>query len=336
MKMDNKQDNTVSIIVPVYNGKKTIGRCIDSLIKQTYKPTEIIVVDDGSTDETGQILDRYDKNHDIITVIYQQNSGVSAARNRGLTEASSKCILFVDGDDEIGENYVESMMQYVDYDYVTCGFHVQNNKMKWEDMTFVDECQKTDTIRKHPSVYLGKYYFGSPWAKLYKRSIIEDCGLRFLTNIHLGEDIIFNFNYLLATSNIRIVPICEYYYYYQKSSLSRSSYQDAGKWTLEQERLINAFFNSNLQNEKVFMQNREIDILQRLLQEHQNKWTKKQFCEIYNDPLFQSIIQDKRENGSYGEKLLIFSLDHNAYFIYKTYVKLKEIMRNIIKRNDNR
>ena len=96
----------VSVIIPVYNVETYISKCISSVIEQSYKNIEIILIDDGSKDSSGKILDEYEKGDDRITVIHQKNKGVSAARNRGLELASGDYVVFVDGDDWVDSNYV--------------------------------------------------------------------------------------------------------------------------------------------------------------------------------------------------------------------------------------
>ena len=327
----NYKDKTVSVIVPAFNAQETIRKCIDGLIEQSFKPTEIIIVDDGSSDGTGSILDQYQRDYDNITVVHQLNLGVSAARNRGLSEICSEHIVFVDSDDWVGSDYIETLMRNSEYDYVTSGFHAQNHNLEWSEFLFVDEEQKTDVVREHPSKYLGKYYFGSPWAKLYKRSIIERLGLRFSTDIQIGEDIIFNFNYLMATETVRIIPLCEYYYSCHKSSLSHSSFSDDWKWTLAQEKLINVFFNGELSNsEDQFLQNREFDIMQRILWERREEWSKKQIREFYRNSVFQKAIDQRKTKGTFGEKVLLFALDKNRYCFYEIYLKLKNIFKKMV------
>ena len=101
----------VSVIIPVYNVGKHIRRCLDSIIKQRYPNYEIILVDDGSTDESGKICDEYALHNNKIRVFHQENRGVSEARNKGLNVAKGKYIIFVDSDDEVTENYLWNMMR---------------------------------------------------------------------------------------------------------------------------------------------------------------------------------------------------------------------------------
>lgn len=315
---------TVSVIVPAYNAEKTIERCIDSLVNQTFKPSEIIIIDDGSTDHTGIILDHYADKYKFIKVIHQINSGVSAARNRGIDEAVSECILFVDSDDEVGELFVDTLMKYSDYDYVTCGFHLQNPMLTWEDIEFTDECQRMDVIRQHPSKYMGKYYFGSPWAKLYLMPLVERLGLRFSTDIHNGEDILFNFQYMFTARTIRIVPMCDYYYYYQNTSLSRSSHPDNWRWRLILENMIKNFFICSSEDEIRFSRQREFNMLRQLLQENRKHWQKEQIRELYEAPFLQQSIHYQSKNGSLEDRFLIFTLDHDAYQLFDSYLLLKK------------
>ena len=101
----------VSIIVPIYNTRHMVERCLDSLIQQTYKNIEILLVDDGSTDGSGEICKVYKKNNEKISYIYQENQGVSKARNTGLQYATGKYITFVDSDDYVRKNFVEILVK---------------------------------------------------------------------------------------------------------------------------------------------------------------------------------------------------------------------------------
>lgn len=104
----------ISVIVPVYKAEKFMSRCIDSILNQTYRPLEVILVDDGSPDSSGQICERYKNMDDRVKVIHQKNAGVSAARNAGLDIASGNYITFVDSDDYICSNMYEKMMECMD------------------------------------------------------------------------------------------------------------------------------------------------------------------------------------------------------------------------------
>ena len=323
-------DKTVSIIIPAYNAENTLGKCIDSVLNQTRQPDEVIIIDDGSIDSTFELANQYKQKKQIIKVIHQDNAGVSVARNAGLDLATGECILFIDSDDYIGINYVETIMRYSDYDFVTCGFFLQNADLEWKTIRFDDEAQMIDQVRKCPSKYMGKYYFGSPWAKLYKRQIIADTQLRFNTQIHNGEDIIFNFTYILASTNLRIVSQNEYYYCYQKKSLSHSQNPDTWKWVIGQEEAINQFFSDLSGKEKHYWNKREFMILKRTLESFGKYISRESIREFSNHPLFTESIEFTKKTGSSEDKLLIFCLRHNCFNIYSRYLLFKKYSNRAI------
>ena len=117
-------NETISIIIPVYNVEKYLNKCLNSVIEQTYKNIEVILIDDGSTDNSGKICDEYAKNDIRIKIIHQQNGGVSTARNNGLEHATGKYITFVDSDDYIEKEMIETMAKKImkkNADIVICG-----------------------------------------------------------------------------------------------------------------------------------------------------------------------------------------------------------------------
>lgn len=114
----------VSVIIPVYNGERTIKRCVNSVLAQSYKDFELILVDDGSTDGTSILLDSFDDSR--VVVAHKVNGGVSSARNHGLDIAKGEYISFIDADDVVEENYLYNLMQGSDCDLSTTGFYYGN------------------------------------------------------------------------------------------------------------------------------------------------------------------------------------------------------------------
>lgn len=111
----DKRDPMISVIVPVYNVERLLAKCLDSLLAQTYKDIELVLVDDGSTDGSGKICDEYAEREDRIKVVHQKNLGVSVARNHGLDVASGDYVCFVDSDDYVTENYLSNFTFGVDF-----------------------------------------------------------------------------------------------------------------------------------------------------------------------------------------------------------------------------
>lgn len=185
----------VSIIIPVYNAQEYLDDCIKSVLGQTYKNFEVILIDDGSLDKSLKICNGYSEWDNRIIVIHKENGGVSSARNMGLDVAKGDYILFVDSDDYIAEDYIESHINF-DADVVVSGTEKSGAYLKNE-------------ILKNEGEFVG---FGGPWKKLYKKELISNT--RFREEIKIGEDIIFNLEILKKTENIYYITYDGYHIRY--------------------------------------------------------------------------------------------------------------------------
>ena len=192
----------ISVIVPIYNVGKFLPKCIESLIHQTYKNIEIILVNDGSSDDSLAICKKYQKIDDRIIVIDKKNAGVSSARNRGLDIAKGKYIGFVDPDDYIDVNMysemIESMNKY-DSEIVVCGYDYLN-----EDYTIQRKYNEKNIEILNKKQYFSMQFDMPPtvrhgvYNKLYKKNLLKD--LRFKENLHSSEDVFFNTKYMLLVN----------------------------------------------------------------------------------------------------------------------------------------
>ena len=189
-----------SVIIPIYNAEKTIHRCVDSLLNQNYADMEIILVNDGSKDRSGEICREYASQHNSIVYIEKANGGVSTARNAGLDVAKGKYVLFVDSDDYVSEGYfrtLDALCADFDYDCVFFSHNIMEGTscIRKELAPFasknIDEC-----VAKFCEAYYRKF-LNSPINKRYCRSIIENHHLRFSEALSIGEDKVFCLQYIL-------------------------------------------------------------------------------------------------------------------------------------------
>ena len=173
--MERTEENLISIIVAVYNIEKYIGKCIESIIRQTYKNIELILVDDGSTDNSGRICDSYAKNDIRIKVIHKQNGGLSDARNKGLDVAIGSLIGIVDGDDwihpQMYEIMVDKLFKY-DADMCTCWYERENLKFADETLSINDISAKI--INRSEALADIETPHVVAWNKLYKKELFDD------------------------------------------------------------------------------------------------------------------------------------------------------------------
>ena len=203
----------VSIIVPAFNSEKTIVRCVDSILKQSYYDIEVLLVDDGSTDKTSDICDNYAKLDPRILVYHKSNGGVSSARNLGLKHAKGEFITFIDSDDWVGENYISNLLTYLEQGVdlvISYNWYITEDKKEQEKYP----TYKIDSTELFQLLFIENdiHYHTSPWGKLYRKSIIDDMGLLFDDQMHIGEDLCFLYEYMLISESIFISSHTDYYY----------------------------------------------------------------------------------------------------------------------------
>ena len=207
----------ISVIVPVFRTEKYIARCLKSILAQTYTDIEIIVVDDGTDDKSGEMADEFAKNEPKIRVIHKQNGGLSSARNRGIEEAAGTLISFVDSDDFIAPDFLEVL--YSNLTENDCDIA----KVEYEEVTF-DEPQERKATGE-TKTFLGSQVekafldlnIDSACDILYKRSLIGDT--RFPEG-KTSEDIPFNFEIFRKAGKFVNIPVVKYFYYHNPESIS--------------------------------------------------------------------------------------------------------------------
>lgn len=218
----------ISIIIPVYNVEEYLHECVDSVINQTYRNIEIILVDDGSTDSSGKICDEYAENDKRITVVHQKNGGLSVARNTGLSNAHGDYVYFLDSDDYIKKNALENLLviaekdnsNIVFFDAIsfadTDDFTVSQNyirKNKYQTECGIDVFCK---MNKH------KEFHSAVPLLLIKRRFLLDCGVTFIPDI-LYEDMIFTYQIFYKALTVSQCPDALYHRRYRKNSIMTSS-----------------------------------------------------------------------------------------------------------------
>ena len=211
----------VSVIVPVYNVEKYIRQCLDSLVGQTLKDIEIILVNDGSSDKCPEICDEYASKDNRIKVIHRENGGICVARNTGLDKACGRYIVFVDSDDYCYPDYCEILVKYAelyDADFVV-GQKFNGRRVKQKEATGAVEL-----LTQHDCFSNILELETYPHSKLYARRIIQENKLRFDEDIFHAEDALFNITYLQFVQKAVYIYKQLYYYRATVQSVQRDSY----------------------------------------------------------------------------------------------------------------
>ena len=215
--METKKD-LISVIIPVYNVEKYLSRCLESVVTQSYRNIEIILVNDGSTDGSPRMCDEWSERDSRIRVFHKENGGASSARNIAISNLAeeSKYIIFIDSDDYIYPNTIELLYDAVrsdNYDFVSNYSCVQTIDLKKDHEVFLK--------------YITTVYSYGPVEKIYRTDLIKDNGLEFNVELKTAEDALFIRQYLRYCQKIKLINE-ELYFYFQENvnSLTKKGYRD--------------------------------------------------------------------------------------------------------------
>lgn len=220
-----------SVIIPVYNIAKYVRRCVDSVLQQDFTDYEVILVDDGSTDQSGALCDRLAQEHPQIRVIHKENGGLSSARNAGIKQAKGEYIWFVDGDDWIQQGALSTLYacaRETDADLIKFGYIRVEDSAQWVCSTSVAPQVYTDlTALQEEAFYYGGRYLLSAWSHAYKREFLQKNELRFVSEREIGsEDYLFNLQALLCAEKVAVLEDALYYYEQRMGSLTQRYKKD--------------------------------------------------------------------------------------------------------------
>ena len=216
----------ITLAIPVYNMEQLLPRCMDSMLAQTCRDFEILLIDDGSTDASGAMCDRYAAEHPgFIRAIHKPNGGLCSARNTGIREAAGEFIVFPDPDDWVEPDYVRHLMELQhdgDMDLVCTGYYVDTDDACIPGSQDVPEMILTaEEARK--ALLLPPHMNGFAWNKLYRLEILRHHGLEFLEEVGIREDLDFAYRYLAFCRKVIYAPGLRTYHYYQRLNAATHS-----------------------------------------------------------------------------------------------------------------
>ena len=329
----------VSIIVPIYNAQKFLKKCINSLLNQTYKNIEIILVNDGSTDDSLEICEYYAKKDKRIKVMDKVNGGVSSARNIGIEASTGTYICFIDSDDYINKNFVKEAVKIfeknsvdlVKFNYVKKGKVIKiKNKMLLPINEIIPT--KGNIIKKY--IFLTDNLCTS-CANMYKTSVVKS--LKFNSDFRIGEDFLFVSQYLNNTESLYVLN--KPYYYYKVNANSATHSFDIKKNIEKTQEAILA----NREIEKIIFNKFEIKNNPRLIKSKRNIMSyvyasiennNYQNYKISIEKFFDNnLLRDEYEKMMKlltKDEIMLVNSNTKKFWIYKIKLKLKNIARNIL------
>lgn len=208
----------ISFIIPAYNAEKYITQCLESLTNQKKSlEYEVIVVDDGSKDKTGEIVTAFAENNPCIKYFYKENGGVSSARNYGLQVCKGEYISFLDADDYLVEDCFEYLKEYEEFDFIVYGYYYKTTRHFFDVLNNKGYEQYSNMAEAFRDLYKSNM-FNSVWNKIYKKEYIEE---NFDENLVMGEDLIFNINYFKKVKSVKIINVPLYVYFVNDASVTQ-------------------------------------------------------------------------------------------------------------------
>ncbi len=217
----------ISVIVPIYNASAQLPRCIESILAQKYGDFELLLLDDGSSDNSYEICKKYASQDSRIRTFTHENAGVSATRNWGLSLATGQYVEFADSDDYMRDNMMETLlsaMEAENADLVICGLTEVNSGGERLNLPRIRKTVAMENLEKEYPDIFERYLLNSPWNKLYKREKIEN---GFPEDLSMGEDLLFNLEYMRHCSSVAFVPEALYFYECLDTGLVQKKRPDA-------------------------------------------------------------------------------------------------------------
>lgn len=321
------QDNMplVSVVVPVYKVEQYISRCIESILNQTHQNLELILVDDGSPDRSGEICDEYALKDSRIKVIHTPNGGVSRARNTGLACATGEYLLFVDSDDWVEKCHVEKLLPVDGEDLVYGGTKLFKNAVLFDVRTPNAYVATREEWTLDYAGFLSRglnIFFIHP---CYRLSVIRDHNLRFDTSINCGEDGLFNVMFLEYCRKIRYSDTSTYCYEDGDDTSNSLSHRFRPQY-IQSQIVCSKAVEKMTQKDEYLVRWRNWEAIFR----HYKKWTtfnngihrqeaKRAIKEAYETQYFRESIPYMRKNGSLDQKIETFFMRYWLAPLYKPF-----------------
>lgn len=317
---------TVSIIIPVYNTESYLPRCLDSLLVQTYADFEIICVDDGSTDNSGQICDEYARKDSRIRVVHIPNGGVSNARNTGLELVRGEYIMFVDSDDWVEPEHVELLLPLAGEDLVYCGYNSVVHGNWVTAFSFGNRVLLREQWIDCFAAFWKEYTTWSLWRGCYSTEIIRKNHLLLDSNMTVGEDEEFNLRYFCQCGSVRFVEACTYNYETGDHGSALHRYHpnrasDCAKICQAIEAISKRgeyasrwyYWHSALAHYEKWEKNIQTD---------RQEEVRVQLQKCYESPYFRKCIPYIRKHGTLDEKIETYFMSAWAHPLYKPFYSI--------------
>ena len=318
-----------SIIVPMFNVRQYAEQCINSILNQTYTDFELIIVDDGSTDGTSEIIDQFASKDNRIKAVHQHNGGLTSARKTGALHAAGEYVVIVDGDDWIDSDYLETIAKVIDQfhpDVVICG-HTISSEIEEKQISYhgLNEGFYTSSSEEYCSFLNNSLIYSSPtvWAKCFKTSDYIRIQEKIENKISMGEDGCISYPLLASASTISVISNYGYHYRLNPTSLTRKKNKmipfSSAIWRIKH---LNNELPSTLDIDKqvaAYAGHALLNVLLTNFNTRDYREVVNETLKTLNDPIISKYFRIKRIKGSTKEKLAHYLIRNRLFFLVKAY-----------------
>ncbi len=336
----------ISIVIPVYNTEEYYLRtCLDSVAEQTCQDLQVIIVDDGSTNNAGTICDEYAQLLSAFQVLHIENQGVSSARNTGMREATGEYLMFLDSDDWLEKELCSRLLKYLENNQPdVLVFHyskVLQDHMIADSIDLTDYTFQANELEELQLIILrySKQYPGinlcTPWCKLYRTELIRQNGLMFIKDLKRAEDMLFNLNVLEYAKDVRFLKDTGYYYRLNAFSESQSLTPQITELTHQIRGYLKDFIESRSKG-NIFFEALNAYCIENIFEElymyySQNQHTRREFYKLLRQEPYHSVHQKVKIGRLRYAKLRLYTLaarlQLRRVFIFVIYLKNKTALR---------
>lgn len=324
-----------SVIVPIYNVEKYIRQCIESILNQSYKDFELILVDDGSKDDCPKLCDEYGKKDERIKVIHKQNGGLVSARKEGVKIARGDYVVAVDGDDFVADNILKTFYDILSvekYDLVCCGYYEYLNddkiiavKHKYHGIYSRNRIEN-EIFSRLITGENGKRFPPSMWAKAFKRELYTTIQLDVDDKISIGEDSCVVYPFIYNADSLFVSEECLYFYRQNDASLTKQT-QKAFSWD---EILLRAEHYERLMPDKIFVDQIARNVVHSMFnvaitEFYANPYriAKQIIKNKLTDIRFKKYLKCAHFKHNYKESILAFCVKHKVIILIYLYFRKK-------------
>lgn len=329
----------ISVVIPAYNCENTIRECINSIMNQTYTDFEIIVINDGSTDETKRIVEHLSKKDGRIRIIDQENSGVSTSRNVGIDNSNGKHIVFVDSDDYVGVDYLKTLYDMSETNIMP----VVNFTHNYGGNGLLPICNEVEFIKLDTPQLSESYLVGdlgrkiafSVWNKLFDIEILKKNNIRFNSDLTMGEDMLFVLKYICYCNGIKMNSLPLYYYVIRLDSAINSKHSDFSLKYENTYKCLKSFSENGVSVENSILSKWSLEIMPYvLLNEYVTTMNMFEFKDYFNDLLNKEFVNSALQNkqrSSVKKKFIQLSFKYKNHIMMYILIKFNKIYRKILK-----